>query len=308
MYYVVPVENLKIETPFKFNGCWITPADNPEEWDTSNYSNHPYPIPDNELNNLAMLYKQYKFDVLLNSSLWNTTLFIFNGNMLSQEQVKQFVENILCPLLLEEIRNGGVYSLPGLPGFTKFKNGYYVISDKIKFLEIEHPGYSPSGIGIEVDSYEIRDCLEDNYFLSNDASEIQKFIVFYQRHAYRSLQCHDPSIGFVQLLTLLDLITGDELLTPKKVRTFISLCISENLESHQKNLKTIEKFQKKRNDIIHNGKSIFDISNFNNIYDEFTEFILFFDHLLSFILRQNVTTFEGLQELTSEKRSRILGQ
>lgn len=319
--FVVPVENLVIDNPFRMGKMVIYPAvidsDICNSWNEQNngikkQDNEYYCNIINKINskfrgNTAEVYIMYldaydydKCDTL-QKQFWYC------------DSICNFAINALNYLILSECVLGVFEQLPGLPGMNsqgiKVVYTFYPTEDPENEIEIIS-GKVASELRTGIGCYPSIDFGEEDYdstwykilYSENIDNEVQKICKTALEKICKAFYITDFNICFTYLWTILESIASDEYLQFKKVKSRILPFISrDKKEYHDKGEWLRNLSESTRTNIVHNGISIYEL------YETEAEVLQVLRELQSVIMTYveniyatNITNLDDLEKKRTE--------
>lgn len=289
MKFIIPIPNLYLEQFILLENIWILPPHlyNKEElpFITSRTSNEVIEEIFNILNNCFYEYeknfKEYSIAILE----YPFTIEEFTNNVplndfYTLEKVCYEVDKSLDQIRLLKCNFLSKETLPGLPGIIKgFRYGIVANMETNQCREVLgevcHINYLP-GIGLDIDTYDIEFNEEYNILFKKERDDE----VFKKcRHALRRINeayyFNNVNTSFIYLMSTLEMLPSSEYMDFQKVRTrILPFVATSKTEYNYKcdRLKNI--YQNIRTQIVHNGKSLYDIIDNSNELNELLSFLV----------------------------------
>ena len=268
----------------------------------------------NILNNCAMEYQQlfqnYAVAIIehpFTQGEFDNTVPIHDFEVL--ENVCYKVDMALDQIRLNKCDFMNKDLLPGIPGIIgNYQYGIVVDMEKNFSREILGKVYTligMSGIGLDMDCYDVDDQLKRRKIFENNRNDI----IFNKcRTAIRRINeaYYFPNLNscFVYLMSTLEMLASSEYTQFKKVKTnIVSFIANDKREYHQlcNRLRVIS--EDIRTEIVHNGKSLYDIIETNREIERLLGFVT--NCIVEYcenVIDLNIITEE---ELISEREKRI---
>ncbi len=299
--YILPLAYIVIESPLQIGNVILTPSLKVIE------SGHFH----TDFSLISMFNKKEFLSILSTSQLKEDALVIFKDDFFEPTTVDQnyyFINKLsqkadrtLDIIRINENNFGVPEQLPGIPGITS--NGWQVaeqltdhklrtINGKVMFMIREGIGLYPIDLSSNIYEDKLYNCL---YVTSNEINLLFREAI---HRVSESMYMNNLNTSFVYLLSTLEMLSSREYLNFKKTKSkilpFISYSkyqyhkCSEYLRNISENLKT---------EIIHNGKSIFDLyDNYEDVYKLLNWIKLIIIEYISNIVKKNIQTFDDLEK------------
>lgn len=299
--YILPLAYIVIESPLQIGNVILTPSLKVIE------SGHFH----TDFSLISMFNKKEFLSILSTSQLKEDALVIFKDDFFEPTTVDQnyyFINKLsqkadrtLDIIRINENNFGVPEQLPGIPGITS--NGWQVaeqltdhklrtINGKVMFMIREGIGLYPIDLSSNIYEDKLYNCL---YVTSNEINLLFREAI---HRVSESMYMNNLNTSFVYLLSTLEMLSSREYLNFKKTKSktlpFISYSkyqyhkCSEYLRNISENLRT---------EIIHNGKSIFDLyDNYEDVYKLLNWIKLIIIEYISNIVKKNIQTFDDLEK------------
>ncbi len=319
MKFIIPVENLSVEGFINIeNVCFLPPYLYDEEqlpFDVHDVSSEIIEQIYNILNNCAYKYKEnyQKYSIAILE--YPFTEEEFNNNVpvkdfYTLEKICYKVDRALDQIRLNKCNFLNKEMLPGIAGIIgKYQRGIVVNMENNYSREMlgkVYGIYSLPGIGLEIDSYDI------------ECDEIHKKLFKTDRIDPVFLKCRNAiarineayyfnnlNTSFVYLMSTLEMLASDNYMQFKKVKTNIVAFIATSKSDYHKKCEELRGTSECiRTEIIHNGKSLYDIMDTNSEINKLLGFLV--DTIVAYC--ENVVELEiyDENELIKERDRRIL--
>lgn len=198
--------------------------------------------------------------------------------------------------------------LPGIPGIVDtFRKGIVVDTETELSREIlgrVYQIYTKPGIGLDIDFIQYDDELYKQVFFSTRKDEVYLNCRYALTRVNEALYMNNDNISFIYLMSTLEMLADSEFIQFKKVKTYILAFTSRSKNEYQtKSQQFIDISKNIRTEVVHNGKSLFDLLGSNKEICDLLNFLMFIiiDYCEQ-VLRTNITAFENL---TIERDLRI---
>ncbi|HAR3659869.1 TPA: hypothetical protein I1D80_000412 [Staphylococcus aureus] len=299
--YILPLAYIVIESPLQIGNVILTPSLKVIE------SGHFH----TDFSLISMFNKKEFLSILSTSQLKEDALVIFKDDFFEPTTVDQnyyFINKLsqkadrtLDIIRINENNFGVPEQLPGIPGITS--NGWQVaeqltdhklrtINGKVMFMIREGIGLYPIDLSSNIYEDKLYNCL---YVTSNEINLLFREAI---HRVSESMYMNNLNTSFVYLLSTLEMLSSREYLNFKKTKSKILPFISYSKYQYHKcseNLRNIS--ENLRTEIIHNGKSIFDLyDNYEDVYKLLNWIKLIIIEYISNIVKKNIQTFDDLEK------------
>lgn len=315
--FIVPVENLVIDNPFKMGKFVIYPAfidsDISNSW---NEQNNGITIQDNEYycDIIKKIKSEYPDDT---AGVYIMYLDAYDHNQCdtSQKQfwycdsICDFANNALNYLRLSQCVLGVFDQLPGLPGMNR--NGIKLVYTFYPTENSENEigvilGRVASELRNGIGCYPSCDFGEEDYdstwykilYSENIDNEVHNMCKAALDKICKAFYITDFNICFTYLWTILESIASDEYLQFKKVKSKILPFISRDKKNyHDKSEWLKELSESIRTNIVHNGTSIYELyETEGEVLQVLRELQIIIMTYIENIYETNITNFDDLEK------------
>lgn len=269
--YILPLAYIVIESPLQIGNVILTPSLKVIE------SGHFH----TDFSLISMFNKKEFLSILSTSQLKEDALVIFKDDFFEPTTVDQnyyFINKLsqkadrtLDIIRINENNFGVPEQLPGIPGITS--NGWQVaeqltdhklrtINGKVMFMIREGIGLYPIDLSSNIYEDKLYNCL---YVTSNEINLLFREAI---HRVSESMYMNNLNTSFVYLLSTLEMLSSREYLNFKKTKSKILPFISYSKYQYHKCSEYLRNISENlRTEIIHNGKSIFDLyDNYEDVY------------------------------------------
>ncbi|HGZ6875946.1 TPA: hypothetical protein ACOF1P_002512, partial [Staphylococcus aureus] len=215
--------------------------------------------------------------------------------------LSQKADRTLDIIRINENNFGVPEQLPGIPGITS--NGWQVaeqltdhklrtINGKVMFMIREGIGLYPIDLSSNIYEDKLYNCL---YVTSNEINLLFREAI---HRVSESMYMNNLNTSFVYLLSTLEMLSSREYLNFKKTKSKILPFISYSKYQYHKCSEYLRNISENlRTEIIHNGKSIFDLyDNYEDVYKLLNWIKLIIIEYISNIVKKNIQTFDDLEK------------
>lgn len=299
--YILPLAYIVIESPLQIGNVILTPSLKVIE------SGHFH----TDFSLISMFNKKEFLSILSTSQLKEDALVIFKDDFFEPTTVDQnyyFINKLsqkadrtLDIIRINENNFGVPEQLPGIPGITS--NGWQVaeqltdhklrtINGKVMFMIREGIGLYPIDLSSNIYEDKLYNCL---YVTSNEINLLFREAI---RRVSGSMYMNNLNTSFVYLLSTLEMLSSREYLNFKKTKSKILPFISYSKYQYHKCSEYLRNISENlRTEIIHNGKSIFDLyDNYEDVYKLLNWIKLIIIEYISNIVKKNIQTFDDLEK------------
>ncbi|HDJ6587021.1 TPA: hypothetical protein PQ914_000503 [Staphylococcus aureus] len=299
--YILPLAYIVIESPLQIGNVILTPSLKVIE------SGHFH----TDFSLISMFNKKEFLSILSTSQLKEDALVIFKDDFFEPTTVDQnyyFINKLsqkadrtLDIIRINENNFGVPEQLPGIPGITS--NGWQVaeqltdhklrtINGKVMFMIREGIGLYPIDLSSNIYEDKLYNCL---YVTSNEINLLFREAI---HRVSESMYMNNLNTSFVYLLSTLEMLSGREYLNFKKTKSKILPFISYSKYQYHKCSEYLRNISENlRTEIIHNGKSIFDLyDNYEDVYKLLNWIKLIIIEYISNIVKKNIQTFDDLEK------------
>ncbi|HEK6443960.1 TPA: hypothetical protein SPA47_000933 [Staphylococcus aureus] len=299
--YILPLAYIVIESPLQIGNVILTPSLKVIE------SGHFH----TDFSLISMFNKKEFLSILSTSQLKEDALVIFKDDFFEPTTVDQnyyFINKLsqkadrtLDIIRINENNFGVPEQLPGIPGITS--NGWQVaeqltdhklrtINGKVMFMIREGIGLYPIDLSSNIYEDKLYNCL---YVTSNEINLLFREAI---HRVSESMYMNNLNTSFVYLLSTLEMLSSREYLNFKKTKSKILPFISYSKYQHHKCSEYLRNISENlRTEIIHNGKSIFDLyDNYEDVYKLLNWIKLIIIEYISNIVKKNIQTFDDLEK------------
>ncbi|HDA0583016.1 TPA: hypothetical protein O4T40_001754 [Staphylococcus aureus] len=299
--YILPLAYIVIESPLQIGNVILTPSLKVIE------SGHFH----TDFSLISMFNKKEFLSILSTSQLKEDALVIFKDDFFEPTTVDQnyyFINKLsqkadrtLDIIRINENNFGVPEQLPGIPGITS--NGWQVaeqltdhklrtINGKVMFMIREGIGLYPIDLSSNIYEDKLYNCL---YVTSNEINLLFREAI---HRVSESMYMNNLNISFVYLLSTLEMLSSREYLNFKKTKSKILPFISYSKYQYHKCSEYLRNISENlRTEIIHNGKSIFDLyDNYEDVYKLLNWIKLIIIEYISNIVKKNIQTFDDLEK------------
>ncbi|HEB2398506.1 TPA: hypothetical protein RY817_002715 [Staphylococcus aureus] len=299
--YILPLAYIVIESPLQIGNVILTPFLKVIE------SGHFH----TDFSLISMFNKKEFLSILSTSQLKEDALVIFKDDFFEPTTVDQnyyFINKLsqkadrtLDIIRLNENNFGVPEQLPGIPGITS--NGWQVaeqltdhklrtINGKVMFMIREGIGLYPIDLSSNIYEDKLYNCL---YVTSNEINLLFREAI---HRVSESMYMNNLNTSFVYLLSTLEMLSSREYLNFKKTKSKILPFISYSKYQYHKCSEYLRNISENlRTEIIHNGKSIFDLyDNYEDVYKLLNWIKLIIIEYISNIVKKNIQTFDDLEK------------
>ncbi|MCS4888022.1 hypothetical protein L2U71_08525 [Staphylococcus aureus] len=299
--YILPLAYIVIESPLQIGNVILTPSLKVIE------SGHFH----TDFSLLSMFNKKEFLSILSTSQLKEDALVIFKDDFFEPTTVDQnyyFINKLsqkadrtLDIIRINENNFGVPEQLPGIPGITS--NGWQVaeqltdhklrtINGKVMFMIREGIGLYPIDLSSNIYEDKLYNCL---YVTSNEINLLFREAI---HRVSESMYMNNLNTSFVYLLSTLEMLSSREYLNFKKTKSKILPFISYSKYQYHKCSEYLRNISENlRTEIIHNGKSIFDLyDNYEDVYKLLNWIKLIIIEYISNIVKKNIQTFDDLEK------------
>ncbi|HHZ8111439.1 TPA: hypothetical protein ACWMAO_001429 [Staphylococcus aureus] len=299
--YILPLAYIVIESPLQIGNVILTPSLKVIE------SGHFH----TEFSLISMFNKKEFLSILSTSQLKEDALVIFKDDFFEPTTVDQnyyFINKLsqkadrtLDIIRINENNFGVPEQLPGIPGITS--NGWQVaeqltdhklrtINGKVMFMIREGIGLYPIDLSSNIYEDKLYNCL---YVTSNEINLLFREAI---HRVSESMYMNNLNTSFVYLLSTLEMLSSREYLNFKKTKSKILPFISYSKYQYHKCSEYLRNISENlRTEIIHNGKSIFDLyDNYEDVYKLLNWIKLIIIEYISNIVKKNIQTFDDLEK------------
>ncbi|PAI04637.1 hypothetical protein [Staphylococcus aureus] len=299
--YILPLAYIVIESPLQIGNVILTPSLKVIE------SGHFH----TDFSLISMFNKKEFLSILSTSQLKEDALVIFKDDFFEPTTVDQnyyFINKLsqkadrtLDIIRINENNFGVTEQLPGIPGITS--NGWQVaeqltdhklrtINGKVMFMIREGIGLYPIDLSSNIYEDKLYNCL---YVTSNEINLLFREAI---HRVSESMYMNNLNTSFVYLLSTLEMLSSREYLNFKKTKSKILPFISYSKYQYHKCSEYLRNISENlRTEIIHNGKSIFDLyDNYEDVYKLLNWIKLIIIEYISNIVKKNIQTFDDLEK------------
>lgn len=299
--YILPLAYIVIESPLQIGNVILTPSLKVIE------SGHFH----TDFSLISMFNKKEFLSILSTSQLKEDALVIFKDDFFEPTTVDQnyyFINKLsqkadrtLDIIRINENNFGVPEQLPGIPGITS--NGWQVaeqltdhklrtINGKVMFMIREGIGLYPIDLSSNIYEDKLYNCL---YVTSNEINLLFREAI---HRVSESMYMNNLNTSFVYLLSTLEMLSSREYLHFKKTKSKILPFISYSKYQYHKCSEYLRNISENlRTEIIHNGKSIFDLyDNYEDVYKLLNWIKLIIIEYISNIVKKNIQTFDDLEK------------
>lgn len=299
--YILPLAYIVIESPLQIGNVILTPSLKVIE------SGHFH----TDFSLISMFNKKEFLSILSTSQLKEDALVIFKDDFFEPTTVDQnyyFINKLsqkadrtLDIIRINENNFGVPEQLPGIPGITS--NGWQVaeqltdhklrtINGKVMFMIREGIGLYPIDLSSNIYEDKLYNCL---YVTSNEINLLFREAI---HRVSESMYMNNLNTSFVYLLSTLEMLSSREYLNFKKTKSKILPFISYSKYQYHKCSEYLRNISENlRTEIIHNGKSIFDLyDNYEEVYKLLNWIKLIIIEYISNIVKKNIQTFDDLEK------------
>ncbi|EOB6881748.1 TPA: hypothetical protein O9P94_001816 [Staphylococcus aureus] len=299
--YILPLAYIVIESPLQIGNVILTPSLKVIE------SGHFH----TDFSLISMFNKKEFLSILSTSQLKEDALVIFKDDFFEPTTVDQnyyFINKLsqkadrtLDIIRINENNFGVPEQLPGIPGITS--NGWQVaeqltdhklrtINGKVMFMIREGIGLYPIDLSSNIYEDKLYNCL---YVTSNEINLLFREAI---HRVSESMYMNNLNTSFVYLLSTLEMLSSREYLNLKKTKSKILPFISYSKYQYHKCSEYLRNISENlRTEIIHNGKSIFDLyDNYEDVYKLLNWIKLIIIEYISNIVKKNIQTFDDLEK------------
>ncbi|GAB5864821.1 hypothetical protein JMUB7546_03780 [Staphylococcus aureus] len=299
--YILPLAYIVIESPLQIGNVILTPSLKVIE------SGHFH----TDFSLISMFNKKEFLSILSTSQLKEDALVIFKDDFFEPTTVDQnyyFINKLsqkadrtLDIIRINENNFGAPEQLPGIPGITS--NGWQVaeqltdhklrtINGKVMFMIREGIGLYPIDLSSNIYEDKLYNCL---YVTSNEINLLFREAI---HRVSESMYMNNLNTSFVYLLSTLEMLSSREYLNFKKTKSKILPFISYSKYQYHKCSEYLRNISENlRTEIIHNGKSIFDLyDNYEDVYKLLNWIKLIIIEYISNIVKKNIQTFDDLEK------------
>lgn len=299
--YILPLAYIVIESPLQIGNVILTPSLKVIE------SGHFH----TDFSLISMFNKKEFLSILSTSQLKEDALVIFKDDFFEPTTVDQnyyFINKLsqkadrtLDIIRINENNFGVPEQLPGIPGITS--NGWQVaeqltdhklrtINGKVMFMIREGIGLYPIDLSSNIYEDKLYNCL---YVTSNEINLLFREAI---HRVSESMYMNNLNTSFVYLLSTLEMLSSREYLNFKKTKSKILPFISYSKYQYHKCSEYLRNISENlRTEIIHNGKSIFDLyDNYEDVYKLLNWIKLIIIEYISNIVKKNIQTFNDLEK------------
>lgn len=299
--YILPLAYIVIESPLQIGNVILTPSLKVIE------SGHFH----TDFSLISMFNKKEFLSILSTSQLKEDALVIFKDDFFEPSTVDQnyyFINKLsqkadrtLDIIRINENNFGVPEQLPGIPGITS--NGWQVaeqltdhklrtINGKVMFMIREGIGLYPIDLSSNIYEDKLYNCL---YVTSNEINLLFREAI---HRVSESMYMNNLNTSFVYLLSTLEMLSSREYLNFKKTKSKILPFISYSKYQYHKCSEYLRNISENlRTEIIHNGKSIFDLyDNYEDVYKLLNWIKLIIIEYISNIVKKNIQTFDDLEK------------
>lgn len=294
--YILPLAYIVIESPLQIGNVILTPSLKVIE------SGHFH----TDFSLISMFNKKEFLSILSTSQLKEDALVIFKDDFFEPTTVDQnyyFINKLsqkadrtLDIIRINENNFGVPEQLPGIPGITS--NGWQVaeqltdhklrtINGKVMFMIREGIGLYPIDLSSNIYEDKLYNCL---YVTSNEINLLFREAI---HRVSESMYMNNLNTSFVYLLSTLEMLSSREYLNFKKTKSKILPFISYSKYQYHKCSEYLRNISENlRTEIIHNGKSIFDLyDNYEDVYKLLNWIKLIIIEYISNIVKKFVYSF-----------------
>ncbi|HEJ8146646.1 TPA: hypothetical protein SMI70_001502 [Staphylococcus aureus] len=299
--YILPLAYIVIESPLQIGNVILTPSLKVIE------SGHFH----TDFSLISMFNKKEFLSILSTSQLKEDALVIFKDDFFEPTTVDQnyyFINKLsqkadrtLDIIRINENNFGVPEQLPVIPGITS--NGWQVaeqltdhklrtINGKVMFMIREGIGLYPIDLSSNIYEDKLYNCL---YVTSNEINLLFREAI---HRVSESMYMNNLNTSFVYLLSTLEMLSSREYLNFKKTKSKILPFISYSKYQYHKCSEYLRNISENlRTEIIHNGKSIFDLyDNYEDVYKLLNWIKLIIIEYISNIVKKNIQTFDDLEK------------
>ncbi|MBA6108220.1 hypothetical protein [Staphylococcus aureus] len=299
--YILPLAYIVIESSLQIGNVILTPSLKVIE------SGHFH----TDFSLISMFNKKEFLSILSTSQLKEDALVIFKDDFFEPTTVDQnyyFINKLsqkadrtLDIIRINENNFGVPEQLPGIPGITS--NGWQVaeqltdhklrtINGKVMFMIREGIGLYPIDLSSNIYEDKLYNCL---YVTSNEINLLFREAI---HRVSESMYMNNLNTSFVYLLSTLEMLSSREYLNFKKTKSKILPFISYSKYQYHKCSEYLRNISENlRTEIIHNGKSIFDLyDNYEDVYKLLNWIKLIIIEYISNIVKKNIQTFDDLEK------------
>ncbi|EYM61447.1 hypothetical protein [Staphylococcus aureus] len=299
--YILPLAYIVIESPLQIGNVILTPSLKVIE------SGHFH----TDFSLISMFNKKEFLSILSTSQLKEDALVIFKDDFFEPitvdqnyyfiNKLSQKADRTLDIIRINENNFGVPEQLPGIPGITS--NGWQVaeqltdhklrtINGKVMFMIREGIGLYPIDLSSNIYEDKLYNCL---YVTSNEINLLFREAI---HRVSESMYMNNLNTSFVYLLSTLEMLSSREYLNFKKTKSKILPFISYSKYQYHKCSEYLRNISENlRTEIIHNGKSIFDLyDNYEDVYKLLNWIKLIIIEYISNIVKKNIQTFDDLEK------------
>lgn len=305
--YILPLANMVIESPIQIGDFILTPSLKVIK-SKSYYTDY----------SLISIFKKEEFlSILSSSKLKENSLIIFKDEYLQSttidqnyiliNRLAQKADKALDLIRINENNFGVPEQLPGIPGITS--DGWQLIEQmndgnittingKIIFLLREGIGLYPNDLSSNIYQDELYNCL---YEVTNEVNILFREVI---HRVSESMYMNNLNTSFIYLLSTLEMLASREYLNFKKTKSKILPFISNSKTEYHNTSQHLKYISEDlRTEIIHNGKSIFDL--FDN-YEDVHKLLNYIKSIIIIYIKNVVNKeINSFNELEKERKKII---
>jgi hypothetical protein len=274
MKCVVPIQNLKIEEIIELGDAILVPAHAyryTKEYrefheEEASLVNKTFDI----LNNCAFEYQSQFTDFVTAIIDYPVTQEQFENTVSLEdfyllERICTKIDRCLDKVRLLKCYFGNKELLPGIAGVIgNYKRGFIIDMDSNLVRDIlghVYNIYSIPGIGLEVDSSDlVNDEKFDALFMTERTDEVFLSCRSAIARINEAYYFNNYSAAFVYLISTLEMLASNEYMPFKKVKTNIAAFIATDKSDYHRICDLLRKMSEEiRTEIVHNGKSLYDL-------------------------------------------------
>ncbi|NFI19527.1 MULTISPECIES: hypothetical protein [unclassified Clostridium] len=319
MKFIIPIENLLVEGFINLeNICFLPPYLYDEQqlpFNVGDIGNEIIEQTYDILNNCAYEYKEnyQKYSIAIVEYPFTEEEFDNNvpiQDFYTLEKACYKVDRALDQIRLSKCNFLNKEILPGIAGIIgKYQRG--IVVDMVNNYSREVLGkvygiYSLPGIGLEIDTYDIEyDEVNRKLF---DTDRIDSVFLKCRNAITRINEAYyfnNLNTSFVYLMSTLEMLASDNYMQFKKVKTNIVAFIATSKSDYHKKCEKLRGISEDiRTEIIHNGKSLYDVMDNNSEINKLLGFLV--DTIVKYC--ESVVSLEihDENELVKERDRRIL--
>ncbi|ABR47606.1 conserved hypothetical protein [Alkaliphilus metalliredigens QYMF] len=224
------------------------------------------------------------------------------------ERICTKVDRCLDKIRLKKCYFGNKELLPGIAGVIgNYQRGFVIDMNSNLMRDMlghVYKTFSIPGIGLDFDSYDLdNDEKFDTLFMTDRTDEVFLSCRSAIARINEAYYFNNYNAAFVYLMSTLEMLASDEYMQFKKVKTNIAAFIASNKSDYHKTCELLRNISEDiRTEIVHNGKSIYDLVSSEQELIKLFGFIV--DTITTYcenVIDTGITNFNDLKEARKTK-------